>query len=93
MLGTNQLQGNNETVRLATERYYLHPDYNPTTLDNDIGIIKLRAKIPFSGELFSSTILVVKFEEYFFQNTSILLIYISMRHLLGQQLKQWVGDS
>ncbi|KAJ3656379.1 hypothetical protein Zmor_015462 [Zophobas morio] len=33
------------SVRLATEEYVLHPEYNPLTLENDIGLIKLRMPV------------------------------------------------
>ena len=36
-------------VTVATSTYYLHPDYNPQTLENDIGIIRLRMPITHTG--------------------------------------------
>lgn len=50
LLGTHQLQGNDLTVRVATETYFLHPDYNPLTLEHDVGVIKLREPVTYSGK-------------------------------------------
>ncbi|KAJ3656439.1 hypothetical protein Zmor_015517 [Zophobas morio] len=49
-LGSNTLEGddpNRETV--ATSTYYLHPDFNPDTLDNDIAVIELRLPVMLNG--------------------------------------------
>jgi secreted trypsin-like serine protease len=35
-------------VRLATDFYILHPEYNPLTLENDIGLIQLRMPVTFT---------------------------------------------
>ncbi|KAJ3656383.1 hypothetical protein Zmor_015465 [Zophobas morio] len=49
VMGTHKLSVNDESVvRVATEHYVLHPDYNPNTLANDIGLIKFRAPITFT---------------------------------------------
>lgn len=37
-------------LTVATSEYFLHPDFNPLTLDNDIGLIKLRMPIQFTGK-------------------------------------------
>ena len=48
-MGTHKLSGDDESIlRLATEHYVLHPDYNPSTLANDIGLIKFRGPITFT---------------------------------------------
>ncbi|KAJ3656371.1 hypothetical protein Zmor_015454 [Zophobas morio] len=45
-LGSNSPRGDSENgVTLATDTYYLHPEYNPATLENDIGLIKFRTYI------------------------------------------------
>ncbi|EFA04554.1 brachyurin [Tribolium castaneum] len=49
VLGTHKLDGDSANVqKLATDEFVLHPDYNPTTLENDIGLIKLRMPVTFS---------------------------------------------
>ncbi|RZC41951.1 Trypsin and/or DUF1986 domain containing protein [Asbolus verrucosus] len=48
-LGSNSLEGNDpNALRLATDTYTLHPEYNPDTLDNDIAVIKFRLPITFT---------------------------------------------
>jgi hypothetical protein len=50
-LGTHKLSGDDSTVlKLATETYFLHPEYNPDTLENDIGLIKLRMPVTITGK-------------------------------------------
>ncbi|KAJ3656377.1 hypothetical protein Zmor_015460 [Zophobas morio] len=45
-LGATNLQTPGSTsVRLATDEYVLHPEFNPLTLENDIGLIKLRMPV------------------------------------------------
>ncbi|XP_063914165.1 brachyurin-like [Zophobas morio] len=45
-LGTNNIETPGSTsVRLATDEYVLHPEFNPLTLENDIGLIKLRMPV------------------------------------------------
>ncbi|KAJ3632602.1 hypothetical protein MTP99_009599 [Tenebrio molitor] len=52
LLGTHKLSGDNSTVlKLATETYVLHPEYNPDTLENDIGLIKLRLRVTLTGNI------------------------------------------
>ncbi|XP_063913726.1 brachyurin-like [Zophobas morio] len=46
-LGSNRLN-DASAVRVATDEYYLHPDYNPDTLENDIGLIKFREPVEFT---------------------------------------------
>jgi hypothetical protein len=50
-LGSTNLNSNNNPnmLLLSTETYFLHPDYDPTILTNDIGLIKLRMQISFTG--------------------------------------------
>jgi secreted trypsin-like serine protease len=51
LLGTHKLSGDDSTVlKLATETYFLHPEYNPDTLENDIGLIKLRMPVTITGK-------------------------------------------
>ncbi|KAJ3632562.1 hypothetical protein MTP99_009562 [Tenebrio molitor] len=48
-LGSITLEGNDPSqLELATSSYTLHPDYNPLTLENDLGLIKLRMPITFT---------------------------------------------
>jgi secreted trypsin-like serine protease len=48
-LGITNLKANDGTgLKLSTDLFYLHPDYNPVTLENDIGLIKLRMSITFT---------------------------------------------
>ncbi|KAJ3656364.1 hypothetical protein Zmor_015447 [Zophobas morio] len=48
-LGTNSLTANDASlVRVATDTYFLHPQYNGETLENDIGLIKFREPITYS---------------------------------------------
>lgn len=35
-------------MTLASSEYFLHPNFNPSTLNNDIGLIRLRMEIEFS---------------------------------------------
>ena len=50
-MGTHKLSGDESTVlKVATDTYVLHPDYNPNTLANDIGLIKFRAPITFTSK-------------------------------------------
>ncbi|RZC38537.1 Trypsin and/or DUF1986 domain containing protein, partial [Asbolus verrucosus] len=49
LFGTNKLDTNNDAmVRVATDIFVLHPNYDPQTLDNDIGLIQLRLPITFT---------------------------------------------
>jgi hypothetical protein len=49
-LGNNKLNTNDDNMLLlSTETYFLHPDYDPITLSNDIGLIRLRMQINFTG--------------------------------------------
>lgn len=51
-LGTTQLSdvGDN-VISLATENYVVHPEFNPNTLDNDLGAIKFRSYIQMTGKI------------------------------------------
>jgi hypothetical protein len=52
-LGNNKLSTNDDNMLLlSTETYFLHPDYDPVTLSNDIGLIRLRMQINFTGIMF-----------------------------------------
>lgn len=53
-LGTNNLKDldNPNSLKLATDEYVLHPNYNPDTFENDVGLIKLRMAITFTGTNF-----------------------------------------
>lgn len=35
-------------MRMLIRKYYMHPDYSPRTLDNDIAIIEMKDPIPYS---------------------------------------------
>ena len=49
-LGSNYLSAEDPNrLELATSSYVLHPDFNPNTLENDIGLIQLRIPIEFTG--------------------------------------------
>jgi hypothetical protein len=49
-LGLSNLKANEpSTLTLATDEYFLHPEFNPNTLENDIGLIKFRMPITFTG--------------------------------------------
>lgn len=49
-LGSTSLNSNSVNVlRLSTDIYALHPDYNPDTLENDIGLIQFRQPITLTG--------------------------------------------
>jgi secreted trypsin-like serine protease len=48
-LGSNQLDGSDSgTLKLTTDSFVLHPDYNPDTLENDIGLIEFRMPVTFT---------------------------------------------
>jgi secreted trypsin-like serine protease len=48
-LGSVTLKGDDlNRLTLSTSEYFLHPDYNPDTLENDLGLIKLRMPITFT---------------------------------------------
>jgi hypothetical protein len=50
-LGSNNLNSNDPNgQRLATDSYVLHPDYNPDTVENDLGLIKLRMPITYTSK-------------------------------------------
>ena len=35
---------------LVTKEYVLHPDFDPVTLENDVGLIKLQQTVTFTGK-------------------------------------------
>ncbi|EFA04540.1 serine protease H101 [Tribolium castaneum] len=48
-LGSISLKTNDPgQIEVATSNFVLHPDYNPMTLENDIGLIELRMPITFT---------------------------------------------
>lgn len=50
-LGSNSLSSNDANVkRLSTDIYYLHPDFNRTTMENDVGVIEFRMAVTYSGK-------------------------------------------
>jgi secreted trypsin-like serine protease len=57
-LGSNSLKSNDpNALTVATDNYFLHPDYDPLTLNNDVGLIKLRMAITLTDYIKSITIL------------------------------------
>jgi hypothetical protein len=49
-LGSNHLEQNDPNkIIVATSDYELHPDFNPDTLENDVGLIKLRQPVMYNG--------------------------------------------
>jgi secreted trypsin-like serine protease len=49
-LGSNSLTGDDPNrVTVATSDYILHPDFNPSTLENDVGLIKLRLPVELTN--------------------------------------------
>lgn len=57
-LGSVSLSANDpNALRLATDTYYVHPDYNADTLENDIGLIKFRLEITYSDYIKPITLL------------------------------------
>jgi secreted trypsin-like serine protease len=57
-LGSNSLKSNDpNALTVATDNYFLHPDYDPFTLNNDVGLIKLRMAITLTDYIKSITIL------------------------------------
>lgn len=48
-------------LTVASSEYVLHPNYNAATLDNDIGLIKLRMKVEFTGEKYLSINLIFSY--------------------------------
>jgi hypothetical protein len=54
-LGSNTLEGDDSyRVKVASSEYVVHPDYNPLTLENDIGLIKLRMPVEYSREILAN---------------------------------------
>ncbi|RZC37325.1 brachyurin-like, partial [Asbolus verrucosus] len=48
-LGSNNLEGTDPNrVVVATATSVIHPDYNPDTLENDVGLIRLRLPVDFN---------------------------------------------
>nr|XP_008199316.2 PREDICTED: brachyurin-like [Tribolium castaneum] len=48
-LGAHNLKANDPNVqKFATDTFVLHPNYNLDTLENDIGVIKLRLPVTFT---------------------------------------------
>lgn len=58
-LGSAHLTGDESTaITVATSEYVLYPDYDPLTLEHDLGLIKLRMPIEYTGDY---SILAIKF--------------------------------
>ncbi|KAJ3656433.1 hypothetical protein Zmor_015513 [Zophobas morio] len=48
-LGSNHLESDDPgRVTIATSTYILHPDFNPDTIENDIGLIKFRRPVDYN---------------------------------------------
>ncbi|XP_063913806.1 brachyurin-like [Zophobas morio] len=48
-LGSNHLESDDSgRMTIATSTYILHPDFNPDTIENDIGLIKFRRPINYT---------------------------------------------
>ncbi|KAJ3656438.1 hypothetical protein Zmor_015516 [Zophobas morio] len=48
-LGSNDLVSDDSNrVTVSSSTYVLHPDFNPETIENDIGLIKLRMEVEYS---------------------------------------------
>jgi hypothetical protein len=47
-LGANALNDTN-AVTVSADTYFLHPDYDPTTLSNDVGLIRLSNSVAYNG--------------------------------------------
>jgi hypothetical protein len=43
-------------VQVASSEYEIHPDYDPLTLENDIGLIKLRMPVEYSRKSIFDTV-------------------------------------
>jgi secreted trypsin-like serine protease len=57
-LGNTKLSTDDPNMLLlATETYFLHPDYDPLTLRNDIGLIKLRMQVFFTDYIGPTSVL------------------------------------
>ncbi|KAH0807464.1 hypothetical protein GEV33_015327 [Tenebrio molitor] len=57
-LGSNNLNADDPNVLLlSTETYFLHPDYDPLTLSNDYGLIRLRMPITFTEYIWAASFL------------------------------------
>ncbi|KAJ3656340.1 hypothetical protein Zmor_015424 [Zophobas morio] len=49
-IGSNKLtEDDTNRVIVATSEYVIHPEFNPTTLENDVGLIKLRIPVEFTN--------------------------------------------
>ncbi|KAJ3656345.1 hypothetical protein Zmor_015429 [Zophobas morio] len=47
-------------LTLSTSEYFLHPDYNPNTLENDIGLIQFRMPIDYTDSIQSINYLALE---------------------------------
>jgi hypothetical protein len=51
-LGSNNLQSSDDNrLIVAATTSVVHPDYNPDTLEHDVGLIKLHMPITFTGTI------------------------------------------
>jgi secreted trypsin-like serine protease len=57
-VGSNKLNTDDpNAITLTTQTYFLHPDYDPATLANDIGLIKLRMPLSYNNYIWPVTLL------------------------------------
>jgi secreted trypsin-like serine protease len=49
-LGANALNDTN-AVTVSADTYFLHPDYDPTTLSNDVGLIRLSTSVAYNEKV------------------------------------------
>jgi secreted trypsin-like serine protease len=57
-VGSNKLNSDDpNAITLTTQTYFLHPDYNPATFANDIGLIKLRMPLSYNDHVWSVDLL------------------------------------
>ena len=60
-LGSNTLSGTDPNrVTVATTQYFVHPEYNPMTLEHNIALIKLRMPVELTSKTVGNLIVPVK---------------------------------
>ncbi|XP_969734.1 brachyurin [Tribolium castaneum] len=63
-LGSNKIDGNDPNrVTVATATYVTHPDYNPDTLENDVGLVRLRLPVEFNEYISAINLPLVGLED------------------------------